>query len=84
MRALNRQLNRLYRLTGTGPLARRNGVVARVTYFAVCTDTHHEACGRLGRYLTVTGRVGSVDPIRRTLRVGEAEVAFDDLLEIGL
>ena len=84
LRALNRALETLHRATRTGPLARQNRVRARVEYFEVCTDPHHEAFGRDGLYRTVTDVVWKVDPAGQTLTVGDRSIPFSDIHRITL
>ena len=84
MRALNRALKALERATRTGTLARRNRVVARVEYFEVCRDPNHEAFGRDGLYRTVTDVVWKVDPVGRTLVIGDRTIPFSDIHRIDL
>ena len=83
LRALNRALAALERATRTGALARRNRVVARVEYFEVCADVHHEAFGRDGLYRTVTGVVRRVDPVNRVLVIADRIIPFGDIGRIA-
>ena len=83
-RALNRALEALHGATRTGALARQNRVRARVEYFEVCTDPHHEAFGRDGLYRTVTDVVWKVDPTGQTLTVGDKSIPFSDIHRITL
>jgi hypothetical protein len=82
--ALNRALRRLERATRTGALARQNRVRARVEYFEVCADIHHEAFGRDGLYRAVTDIVWKVDPVGQALVIGEATIPFSDIDRITL
>ena len=84
LRALNRALAALEKTTRTGALARRNRVVARVEYFEVCQDPHHEAFGRDGLYRAVTGIVWKVDPVGKVLVIGERTLRFADIQGIAL
>ena len=84
LRALNRALETLHRATRTGSLARQNRVRARVEYFEVCTDPHHEAFGQDGLYRTVTDVVWKVDPTGQTLTVGDKSIPFSDIHRITL
>ena len=77
--ALNRTLNRLHEATRTGALARQNRIRARVVYFEVCADVHHDAFGRDGLYRTVTGAVRKVDPVNRTLTIADRVIPFGDI-----
>lgn len=84
MRALNRALEALGRATRTGELARRNRVRARVEFFEACEDPNHGAFGREGLYRTLTGIVWRVDPVGKTLTVGERVIPFSDIHSIAL
>ena len=84
LRALNRALRLLERATRNGALARQNRVRARVEYFEVCTDIHHEAFGRDGLYRTVTGVVWKVDAVRQTLTICDRVIAFGDIDSIAV
>lgn len=80
---LNRQLNELRALTRNGRAARENAVVASVEYFAICRDIDREdAYQRLGTYETATGTVRRVDPVGRTIKIGEKEIEFKDIYRI--
>jgi hypothetical protein len=84
LRALNRALTALHGATRTGALARQNRIRARVEYFEVCTDPNHEAFGRDGLYRTVTDVVWKVDPVGRTLVIGDRTIPFSDIHRIDL
>ena len=84
LRALNRALTALHGATRTGALARQNRIRARVEYFEVCTDPNHEAFGRDGLYRTVTDVVWKVDPVDRTLVIGDRTIPFSDIHRIAL
>ena len=79
LRALNRALDALHRATRTGALARQNRVRARVEYFVVCADPHHEAFGRDGLYRAVTGIVWKVDPVGQAMVIGDTTIPFSDI-----
>lgn len=83
-RALNRALEALHRATRTGALARQNRVRARVEYFVVCADLHHEAFGRDGLYRAVTGIVWKVDPVGQAMVIGDTTIPFSDIHRITL
>lgn len=83
-RALDRALRLLRDAMRTGALARQNRVRARVEYFEVCADVHHEAFGRDGLYHTITGVVWKVDPVNRTLTVRDRTIPFGDIERIVL
>ena len=83
-RALNRALEALHRATRTGALARQNRVRARVEYFVVCADPHHEAFGRDGLYRAVTGIVWKVDPVGQAMVIGDTTIPFSDIHRITL
>ena len=84
LRALNLALERLYRATRTGTLARQNRVRARVEYFEVCKDPDHEAFGRDGLYHTLTDIVWKVDPTAQRLVIGDRVLPFADIQRIVL
>ena len=79
---IGRRLNDLAGLTQNGRLARENRVRVTVAYFVPCADPHHDAYGRGGQRATLTGICRRVDPIGRTLTVGETAIPFDNLLRI--
>lgn len=83
VRELNLVLNRLCRLTRTGTLARKNGVVARVEYFEVCADRNNDGYGRLGLYRTVTGVVRRVDAAGRLVVMVDRAIPFSDIAGIA-
>ena len=37
----------------------------------------------MGNYITLTGQTDRIDPVFRTLQVGETVVPFEDLVEIS-
>ncbi len=76
---LGRRLDILHNLTWNSRMARENHVVITVTYFDVCTDSHHEACGHLGQYQAVTGVCRKVDEVGQTLFVGDRQIPFDQI-----
>jgi len=84
LRALNRALTALHGATRTGALARQNRIRARVEYFEVCADPNHEAFGRDGLYRTAEGIVWKVDPVGRTLVIGDRAIPFSDIHRINL
>lgn len=77
-RALDRALRRLCEAAGRG------GAQARVEYFEVCADIHHEAFGRDGLYHTITGAVQRVDPAGQALVVGGRVIPFADIGDIRI
>jgi len=81
-RQIDEALNLLYRATCPGGPAHGRGVPARVRFFEVCSDVHHEAFGREGLYRTLTGPVLRVDPVARTLTLGDRDIPFSDLYRI--
>lgn len=82
-RELNRRLDILHSLTFNSRLARREAVSVTVTRFVPCTDEYHEAFGKRGHIIPVTGVCRSVDPdVEKTIRVGNEVIAFDDILKI--
>ena len=82
--ALNRALRRLERATRTGALARQNRVRARVEYFEVCADIHHDAFGRDGLYRAITGVVWRVDTVHQALAIRDRVIPFRDIDSIDV
>ena len=76
---LNRRLNILHEMTFNSRTARENRPVATVTYFVICADRNSEAYGTLGSYSSVTDIVWSVDPVRKSLRIGKSDIRFQDI-----
>mgnify|MGYP001163149157 FL=1 len=37
----------------------------------------------MGNYITLTGKADRIDPVFRTLQVGETVVPFEDLVEVS-
>ena len=81
---MNRRIRELWEKCRTGPLARRNRVTARVTFFVPCVDPQSDAYGREGQYRTIVGLVRRVDVPGQRLTVGETVIAFADIAEIKL
>jgi hypothetical protein len=52
-----------------------------VRYFK--EDTAHPEIPAVGNYITLTGKADRIDPVFRTLQVGETVVPFEDLVEIS-
>lgn len=63
-------------------LSARRGMLAEAEYFEVCADSRHPAFGVLGLYQRLRGAVRGVDPIRGVLRLGDTDIAFDDLYRL--
>ena len=53
------------------------GMTLTVEYFR--EDTAHPQSPAVGNYRTVTGRVEAIDPVFRTLKLGEEVVPFEDI-----
>ena len=77
---LNRRLSLLRALTADSRLAKRNRPGVTATYYVPCADGHHDGCGRLGQYKTVTGAVRRVDAVGKVLEVGDTMIPWEDLL----
>lgn len=56
------------------------GMTITVRYFK--EDTAHPEIPAMGNYLTLTGKADRIDPVFRTLQVGETVVPFEDLVEV--
>lgn len=84
---LNRRLQILYELTANSHLARTNNVEITVEYFAICTDTENDAYMDKGQYLTITGRLLSIDQHRQVLRLlsdpHTFEISFADIYQLS-
>ena len=52
---------------------------------APCSALHtaHPEIPAVGNYITLTGKADRMDPVFRTLQVGETVVPFEDLVEIS-
>ncbi len=57
------------------------GMTITVRYFK--EDTAHPEVPAVGNYLTLTGKADRIDPVFRTLQVGDTVVPFEDLVEIS-
>ena len=57
------------------------GMTITVRYFK--EDTTHPEVPAVGNYITLTGKADRIDPVFRTLQVGETVVPFEDLVEIS-
>ena len=79
---LNRRLNLLHALTRNRRAARANHPAVCVEHFVLCDDPHHDGYKTLGRYATLRGAVGRVDPVAQLLWVENRPIAFDDIYSI--
>ena len=57
------------------------GMTITVRYFK--EDTAHPEIPAVGNYITLTGKADRIDPVFRTLQVGDTVVPFEDLVEIN-
>ena len=57
------------------------GMTITVRYFK--EDTAHPETPAVGNYITLTGKADRIDPVFRTLQVGETVVPFEDLVEVS-
>ena len=57
------------------------GMTITVRYFV--EDTAHPEIPAVGNYVTLTGRVESIDPVFRTLQIAKVVVPFEDLVEVS-
>ena len=57
------------------------GMVIKVRYFK--EDTTHPEVPSVGNYITLTGKADRIDPVFRTLQVGDTVVPFEDLVEVS-
>ena len=57
------------------------GMTITVRYFK--EDTTHPEIPAVGNYITLTGKADRIDPVFRTLQVGDTVVPFEDLVEIS-
>ena len=55
------------------------GMTITVRYFK--EDTAHPKIPAVGNYLTLTDKADRIDPVFRTLQVGDTVVPFEDLVE---
>ena len=58
-----------------------NGRTITLRYFK--GDTAHAKSPAVGNYITLTGKADRIDPVFRTLQVGDTVVPFEDLVEIS-
>ena len=77
---LGRRLTILWNLTRNSRLAKQNRVHVSVTWYELCTDLNHEACGVKGKYVTDSGIVRQVNP--QFIRLDDRKIALDDILMI--
>ena len=57
------------------------GMTITVQYFK--EDTAHPEVPAVGNYITLTGKADRIDPVFRTLQVGDTVVPFEDLVEVS-
>ena len=57
------------------------GMTITVRYFK--EDTTHPEIPAVGNYITLTGKADRIDPVFRTLQVGDIVVPFEDLVEVS-
>ena len=57
------------------------GMTVTVRYFK--EDTAHPEVPAVGNYITLTGKADRIDPVFRTLQVGDIVVPFEDLVEVS-
>ena len=57
------------------------GMTITVQYFK--EDTAHPEIPAVGNYITLTGKADRIDPVFRTLQVGDTVVPFEDLVEVS-
>ena len=57
------------------------GMTITVRYFK--EDTAHPEIPAVGNYVTLTGKADRIDPVFRTLQVGDTVVPFEDLVEVS-
>ena len=57
------------------------GMIITVRYFK--EDTAHPEVPAVGNYITLTGKADRIDPVFRTLQVGDTVVPFEDLVEVS-
>ncbi|MBR4656021.1 MAG: hypothetical protein IKO68_05525 [Oscillospiraceae bacterium] len=82
-RELNRRLEILHNLTYNSRMARINRPCITVFYFVPCADPQHPAFGVLGKYKTISGVCGQVDPdLTQTLLVNGQRISFDTIWKI--
>ena len=57
------------------------GMTITVRYFK--EDTAHPEVPAVGSYITLSGTVERIDPVFRTLQIGDTVVSFEDLVEVS-
>ena len=57
------------------------GMTVTVRYFK--EDTTHPEVPAVGNYITLSGTVERIDPVFRTLQVGDTVVPFEDLVKLS-
>ena len=57
------------------------GMTITVRYFK--EDTAHPEVPAVGSYITLSGTVERIDPVFRTLQVGDIVVPFENLVELS-
>ena len=57
------------------------GMTITVRYFK--EDTAHPEVPAVGNYLALTGTADRIDPVFRTLQVGDTVVPFEDLVKLS-
>lgn len=80
--ALDRELALLRQRTPDSRAVREHPVRASLTFFQPCQDMENAAFGKRGTYQTVTGTVRRVDPLRRTVLLGEQCIQINEIISI--
>lgn len=81
---LNQTLAELQELTKNGKEARKNQPMVEIEYYTPCTDEENFAFGIRGQYETLSGICWNVDPVFKTIKVGETVFDFEDVYSIRI
>ena len=77
---LDRRLNILHNLTYNSRMARRNRIIATITYYLPCTDKNNDAYGYRGQYITLTGIVWKVSPA--AIKIDDTVIALKNVVAV--
>lgn len=81
---LNQTLAELLELTKNSKEARKNQPMVEIEYYTPCTDEENFAFGIRGQYETLSGICWNVDPVFKTIKVGETVFDFEDVYSIRI
>ena len=81
MNSLQEQVEEVIRTELMPVMQVTKGMTITVRYFK--EDTAHPEIPAVSNYVTLTGKADRIDPVFRTLQVGDTVVPFEDLVEVS-